>query len=144
MIFEDPARNYVARQTFDDNGAAITIVKFRCDGFTEEHWNSWKHDPIQVQLAMNDRLMATRLAEVADYKCYHLQMRMPMMISNRSILTCFYEHLTSEGYRVVLHSSQGNEDLVESRRHHIGKDVVANNIITYMASKPYEGGMELN
>ena len=69
---------------------------------------------------------------------------MPMMISNRSILTCFYEHETEDGYRVVLHSSQGNESLIESRRHHIGKDVIANNIITYMASKPYEGGMELN
>lgn len=93
---------------------------------------------------MQDRLMATRLTEVDDYKCYHLQMRMPMMISNRSIVTTFYEHETESGYRVVLHSSMGNEAQIESRRHHIGKDVIANNIITYMESKPYEGGMELN
>ena len=67
-----------------------------------------------------------------------------MLISNRSILTCFYEHETSDGYRVVLHSSQGNDAQVLAQRDLIGKDVIANNIITYMASKPYEGGMELN
>ena len=71
-MFEDASRKYIARQTYDDNGAAITIIKFRCDGFTEEHWNQWKADPIAVQLAMNDRLQSTRLPDEEDLKCYHL------------------------------------------------------------------------
>lgn len=90
-MFEDATRKYIARQTYDDSGAAITIIKFNCDGFTQEHWNRWKADPIAVQLAMNDRMMATRLPDDEGCKCYHIQMRMPMMISNRSIVTCFYQ-----------------------------------------------------
>ena len=38
VAFEDASRNYIARQTFDENGLAVTIIKFRCDGFTEDHW----------------------------------------------------------------------------------------------------------
>lgn len=34
VVFEDTERNYVARQAIDDNNMAVTIVKFRCDGFT--------------------------------------------------------------------------------------------------------------
>ena len=60
------------------------------------------------------------------------------------IITTFYEHESADGYRIVLHSSKGNERLVESRRAQIGKDEIANMILTYMAAKPYDGGMELN
>ena len=70
-----------------------------------------------VQVAMNEKLTATRLDDSEGCKVYHLQMKMPMMISNRSILTCFYEHENEEtGYRIVVHSSQGNEAIIESRR----------------------------
>ena len=109
VVLEDASRNYVARQTYDESGSAVTIIKFRCDGFTEEHWQRWKADPIAVQQALNDKLSATRLEDDEDCKVYHLHMKMPMMISNRSILTTFYEHEDSEGYRIVFHSSQGNE-----------------------------------
>ena len=94
---------------------------------------------------MNERLTATRLEDSEGSKVYHLQMKMPMMISNRSIVTCFYEHEdATSGFKIVVHSSQGNEDIVEKRRTEIGKDVVANNLVTYMAAKPYDGGYELN
>ena len=48
VVMEDTARNYVARQTFDESGNVVTIIKFRCDGFTEEHFQRWRADPIAV------------------------------------------------------------------------------------------------
>ena len=91
-MLQDTARNYEARQSFDDSGVAVTIIKFRCDGFTEEHFARWKADPIAVQLAMNEKMEAERLDDDEGCKVYHMKMKMPMMISNRSIVTTFYEH----------------------------------------------------
>ena len=74
----------------------------------------WKADPIAVQQAMNERLTSTRLKDDEGCKVYHLKMKMPMMISNRSIITCFYEHKDPDtGFRFVVHSSQGNDDILE-------------------------------
>merc|ERR1712079_155442 len=70
---------------------------------------------------------------------------MPLMITNRSIITTFYEHTDEDtGYRNLFHSSLGNETIQESRSSLIGKDVVANMILTFMQSRPYDGGMEMN
>lgn len=144
VVLEVPERHYVARQTFDEEGNCITIVKYKCMGFTEEHWQQWKADPIAVQQAMNDRMSSTRLDDDEGCKVFHIKMNMPMMISNRSIVTCFYEHEDENGYRIVQHSSQGNDDILAAKRKEIGKDVVARMILTYMAAKPIEGGFELN
>mmetsp|Transcript_42010 Transcript_42010/g.55349 ORF Transcript_42010/g.55349 Transcript_42010/m.55349 type:complete len:124 (-) Transcript_42010:130-501(-) len=93
----------------------------------------------------HDRLDAFRLDDDEGCRVYHLKMKMPMMISNRSIITCFYEHYDAEtDQRIVVHSSQGNEAVIADRQRDIGKDVIANSIVTYMAGTPYEGGFELN
>ena len=70
-------------------------------------------------------------------------MKMPMMISNRSIITCFYELEREGGWKVLTHSSKGNEDITAGRAKEIGKNVVANNSIAYFQWRPYEGGMEI-
>ena len=135
----------MARQTFDESGVAVTIIKYRCDGFTEEHWNRWKADSVGVQVAMNDRLSSTKLENDEGHRVYHLHMKMPLIISNRTIITTFYEHNDeATGFRNVFHSSQGNEVIIAARKDEIGSDVVANMLLTFMSSKPYEGGMEMN
>ena len=63
------------------------------------------------------------------------------MISNRSTLTTFYEFEKEDGTKIVLHSSMGNEALVQANNKQIGKDVVTNNVITFMSWKPYDGGI---
>ena len=66
-----------------------------------------------------------------------------MLISNRSTLTTFYRHEKEDGTKVICHSSRGNDALVEANQALIDGDVVANNFITYMSWKPYDGGLEL-
>ena len=70
-------------------------------------------------------------------------MKMPMMVSNRSNLTTFYRCQKKDGTKFLINSSQGNEARVAQHKGQIGKDVVINNELTYMAWKPYDGGMEL-
>ena len=89
-------------------------------------------------------MSSRRLEDSEGCKVFHIQMKMPMMISNRSIITVFYEHEDDRGYKIVAHSSQGSEQIVAAHRAEIGKDVLANMIVTYLAAKPYDGGYELN
>ena len=94
---------------------------------------------------MQPDLEAFRLNDDEGCKVYHLRMRLPMMISNRSIVTTFYEHKDeATGFDIVVHSSRGNEEIVKDKKGYIGKDVIANSVITYMQGRPYEGGYELN
>ena len=93
---------------------------------------------------MNDRLTYQQLSNDQGHKVYHLQMKMPMMITNRSLITCFYEHEDAEtGYRVFCHSSKGCEAIIEAERSEIGKNKIATFIVNHTQSKPYEGGMEI-
>ena len=89
------------------------------------------------------RLSSIALPDDQGCKMFHIKMKMPMMISNRSIITCFYEHELEDGTKLKFHSSQGNESAVEAQRAEIGKDVIGINEITWFSWKPYDGGLEL-
>ena len=45
------------------------------------------------------------------HKVQHLMMKMPLVISNRSIITTFYEVEREDGWRALFHSSLGNEHI---------------------------------
>ena len=68
-------------------------------------------------------------------------MKMPMMVSNRSTLTTFYEHTKEDGTKIIFHSSKGNEALCEANADKIDGDVITNNVLTYMSWKVVEGGL---
>ncbi len=70
-------------------------------------------------------------------------MKMPILISNRSMITCWYEAQDAEGWKKKLHSSMGNEQIVTDASASIGKDVLGTVHVAYYAWKPYEGGMEI-
>ena len=66
-----------------------------------------------------------------------------MVISNRSIVTCYYEAQKEDGTRIIMNSSQGNEEIQAANADKIGKDVVANITLNYVSMKAYDGGFEL-
>ena len=70
-------------------------------------------------------------------------MKMPMVISNRSIVTCYYEAQKEDGTRMLMNSSRGNEEIQAANASKIGKDVVATIGINYISWKAYNGGIEL-
>jgi len=135
-------KHYIAKQFFED-GSGCTMIKYRADGLTEEEWNRWRDDPTAVTLQLNSNASRVLLPDDHGHKIVQLKMKMPLMISNRSIVTCFYDHETEDGWKMKFHSSQGNEHIVEANAASIGKDVVASNIIVYFQWRPYEGGMEI-
>ena len=143
-MLHKPEIDYEARQAWVPNVGPVTVIKYRAEGFTKELWQKWKDDPISVQCALNDRMTARQIYIKDEYKSFHIHMKMPMLISNRSILTTFYHQVNeSENTEIVVHSSQGNEFMVRDEKHNIGKDVIANMIITFTKGVFYETGTEL-
>ena len=37
-VLEDASKNYLAKQHIGDDNTAVTLVKYRADGLTEEMW----------------------------------------------------------------------------------------------------------
>ena len=104
-VIDEPEKHYMAKQAFQDDGNAMTMVKWRCDGLTVEDLQAWRTNPISVMTATNNRAEAWPLADDAGCKMWHIRMNMPMIMSNRSIVTCFYEDVSADGWTAVFHSS---------------------------------------
>ena len=100
-------------------------------------------DPPAVVAVINNRMTYEYLEDDQGHKVVHMKMKMPLILSNRSIVTCFYRQSKDDGTKELFHSSKGNEAIAEARASQIGSDVIATNHITYFSWKPYEGGMEL-
>ena len=67
------------------------------------------------------------------------------MVSNRSIFTCYYQHEDPEtDSSIIVHSSQEMQHISAAMSHEIENDVLADNVVTYLEAKPYDGGYELN
>ena len=96
-----------------------------------------------VAAAINQKLTRVELPDDDGHVVRLLKMKMPMMITNRATMTVFYRKELEDGTKLIFHSSKGNEELVAANSGQIGGDVVTNNVLTYMAWKPYDGGMEL-
>ena len=68
---------------------------------------------------------------------------MPMIVSNRSTMICYYRREEEDGTLQMLNSSIGNEKLVEKYKEKIGSDVVAQQFIGGSRIQPVEDGVLL-
>ena len=143
VISDEPEIGHYARRVIEEDNIPCMLIKWHCEGLTAETWARWQEDPTVIAAAINDKLTRVELPDVDGLKVRLLKMKMPMIISNRATLTTFYRHTREDGTEVLLHSSQGNEALIEQNSSEIGWDVVTNNVITYMAWKPFDGGFDI-
>ena len=67
------------------------MIKYQADDVTVEMMERWRADPTAVQLACNPKLSREELPDTEGHKTWLLNMQMPMVISNRSIVTVFYD-----------------------------------------------------
>ena len=47
-VFEDVSKNYIAKQTWDENGLAVTMIKYKAVDVTVEMMEVWRADPTVV------------------------------------------------------------------------------------------------
>ena len=135
-ITEDSTKNYIAKRVQCTDGVTAILSKYRADGFTEELLEQWRADPSSIGPQLNPKLTRTVLPEDEGHQVVLVQIKMPMMISNRSTVSCFYEHEREDGFKLKMNSSRGNEEIIAAQAAAIGKDVVANNVL-YIANKTH-------
>ena len=126
MVYEDKERNYTAYQAFDENNNVVTIIDWYCPGFTEEHWQRWSTNPSGINAEMNARFTTRLVNEDGGYKTYFEQMKFPLFVSNRYVVTTFYYDEDKEtGWRSSIDSGKGDEAIEASLKEEIGSDVRA-------------------
>ena len=84
------------------------MIKWRCDGLTEQQWDAYKADPVAVGVIIKAELSCTELPDDEGHKVHLLQMEMPMLFSTRSTITTEYNHTKEDGTHAIFHSSKGN------------------------------------
>ena len=109
---------------------------------TDQTWSRWYNDPAGIGQALNPGMEAHELAAQQGNKTYLYKLTVPVL-GARCNLTTFYRRDKADGTKVLFHSSQGNEGLRASCAHLHNNDTFMNNRLTYMAWKPYNGGMEI-
>ena len=85
----------------------------------------------------------TFLEEIEGFRFNHQHMKMPFMVTNRSVIAGSYVKENDDGSVSILMTSTGNEDLYEKHKDKIGSDVVAINHFNYTRLKEVDGGCEV-
>ena len=121
----------------------LTICKGEIPGFTLDHHKAFRDNITTNVPKMNSEVKLTELESVDGNRVLHQQIKMPIMMSNRSVINMLHLIEKDDGTVIFLNTSQGNEDLIEKYKDKIGKDVVALNYFNYTVLKPIEGGMDI-
>ena len=91
---------------------------------------------------MDSKLTVTDLPDHQGHRCIIQHIKMPFMMSNRSIVQCYYVIEHEDGSLTFIASSKGLEEVVAAQASVIKKNVVANNIINYTKLTPTADGCE--
>ena len=112
---EDASKNYIAKQTINESGIAVTIAKYDAMDVTLETMQRFLDNPFELAPIMNNKMSFEMLPDVEGRKCAHIKAKGPMLVSTRSVLSTLYKVEREGGERLVFHSSQGNEEIIASR-----------------------------
>ena len=91
---------------------------------------------------MNPKLTLTQVGEEVAAKVYHSVTKLSFPMSNRSTITRSFR-IVESGVLTVVGSSRGTEAHVAANQKAIGKDVLANLIISFARYTPFEGGIDI-
>ena len=95
---EDASKNFIGKQVIEDGGNAVTMSKYRADGLTMEQLQPMIDDPLALAARLNPKVTVEQIGEDEGCKVYHVKSKMPLVISNRSLITTFYRGETSDGF----------------------------------------------
>ena len=91
---------------------------------------------------MDSKLSVSDCEDTEGHRCLIQHIKMPFIMSNRSIVQCYYLIENEDGSIVFIASSRGLEDVTAAKADVIKKNVVANNIINYTKLTPIADGCE--
>ena len=120
----------------------VTIAKGKVPDLTIDKYRAFKAEIVKHTPVLDSKLTMTRMADVDDHMVTHTHIKMPVMLTNRSVFNVYHLYEQEDGSFVDLCSYQGTEQIVGSAegKKLAGKNVIATNHIDYRLMEPYEGG----
>ena len=101
-------------------------------------YKDMRADSLQHMMRFMERLRCWKLETEVPGNRDIVVMRtlLPALISNRFMISCLYHVQRENGDYITLQSSRGNEHYYEKYRAQVGKDVIANHVISFMKMSP--------
>ena len=128
----------------DLEGAPIAVTKAKVPGLTKEKIQEFRANFVANISKFNKDVTFTDIGEVDGAPVRLQKIKMPMMISNRAMINVYHFVENEDGSFINVNTSQGNEDLYETYKKEVGKDVVALNRFNFQKFIPMEGGIEVH
>ena len=124
-------------------GAVMTLTKGTIPGLTLEMHATFRAKMPENVKKMNSEVTMTKLDTLDGASVIHQHIKMPMLMTNRSLINLVSVKENDDGTVVILNTSQKNEDLLEQYKDKVGKDVIACNYFNYQKLTPVEGGLNI-
>ena len=123
------------RQTNDASmgGCVVTITKAKVPGLTVDKFKEFAAKILENTSALDSKLAITKLDDVDGHMRTMTTIKMPMMMTNRTIFNIYHPTDCEDGSFIGLASSKGTEEWVESAEGKalLKKNVLATNHINY-------------
>ena len=133
--------SFVSRQT-DYNNCTLTVSKATVPGLTLEK-HQYFRDNIATQIPkMDEKVSCVACPDVDGLRCLIQKLKMPMIMSDRSIPIIYYTKENEDGSFTWVASSKNTDEVVAAQAEVIGSNVVANNIINMHTLTPTADGSE--
>ena len=119
------------------------MTKGTVKGLTLEMMKEFREKQADTMKKLAPNITVTQLGEEDGAKVVHQHMKMPMFVTNRSVINVVHRTINDDGSVTILGTSLGTEDLQETHKDKIGSDVVAVNHFNYTKAKEVDGGVEI-
>ena len=121
----------------------MTVAKAVVPGLTLDNHRIFRENLPTQLTKIGKNITITECPDInGHYRCLLQEIKMPMMMSNRSVVQVYYliENCDAHGSMIFISSSRSTDDIVAAQSAKIKKNVIANNIINYMKLTPTETG----
>ena len=132
---------FVSHQT-NYNNCTLTVSKASVPGLTLEKHKHFRENIVSLLPKMDDRLTIVPCPDHDGLKCFIQHIKMPVLMTNRSIPILYYSMVHEDGSLVFIGSSHSTDAVVANQASIIKKNVVANNIINYTKLTPTADGCD--
>ena len=137
---EDKAKELLINLEFK-NGHPLIVITMRVDGIIPEMFDWYQRD-LYTHCTKIDKnvLMKILETETDGTPISHQRIITPAIVSNRSIINAHYDERRPDGSLQFITSSIGNEELQTKYAKVIGKDEIAQCLLSFMEITPLKDG----
>lgn len=128
--FKSPRIDLTARQCLHEN-MILTVTKANVPGLTIQKYKDYRQNMPQ-EIKKVEELMTLEEGGQYEDAIFRIQkIKMPMLMTNRSVPVLLHTREPNPTTFINVGSSRGTEQCIADNQAKIGKDVVANMIISY-------------